>query len=1033
MTRKNARSKTRIAPGFAACIACAAIILLSPHAAHAQTTLHKDGFSNVPAQYIVLDNLDVSKATLNTSNPAFAKANVKNAFGDGLTYPSIVWSIPKDGATSVTSPFSIRFPNAGYDTTDGSRVDLVLSCVRLETKILNNRTAGATNICIIYNCAPIGATNHEGVFLSNVTKSGEGIIYALRQTYDVRIYKTGTTTTTSHPLLCYVTDLDTPDATGSTNSYSGAYAEGINLISGYGSDTYIASNTLIVPENSNMRFHGSDYDEETEKSAVAFTLNAAGGRIAWTAGNAGCATLLFRSYVKQIQASSGTGGAMTASGTNTRIAPGESVTENVGWRTNKTYTITPSTGYKIASIKVDGKAIAITDSAKQTYTFSNVKANHTIAATYAPITYKIAFNGNGATSGSTATMSNLKGNTAYKLTANGFKRTGYTFTEWNTKADGSGTGYANSAQVKNLTTVDGGTVTLYAQWAPNKLTVNYRANGATYDSLAGAEVVNQLLRTTTYNYDGKNLATYGVPNANRGTWCLVKPGHHATENWLVGSATSTTKINADTGYPTIQDFASACGVSLATGNATINLYAEFAPDPIPKRTVIVRIPTEDYERGLSSGYGTPRFIATHTSDSSSVRCLVDFANCSQADGYYRATCTVQAPADATCTLANSTRFSVVDTQVNGNTTVFTLALSGLTGQAANASAVNHVEVADDTAPVALVEQVAEEQVDTEQDNAAQVDTVQDTAEQTIPDQADTEQDESGQTDPVREHGTLERTLASGSIVNDAIPDGVLHIVFSDSPVPEDATPIDLSAQGDGSVFGYYRQADATFVITSGTSGEPILANADCSRMFEGCTELETVDTDNLDLSPARDLSFLFAGCRHLASIDASAWDIREAESTTAMFQACTALEELRVGDRWSLSLDQHESAAFPVAMSDTQVVYQAGETIPVGKSTYTALPSAPEGGTDAQSSNAQDDADQLLAIGESGSLEGPPSWIDGLDTPTAADESPMMPEQSTDQSLWGETPEGPSGDADEANLGSQAAPVSNVQEGCPSR
>ena len=54
--------------------------------------------------------------------------------------------------------------------------------------------------------------------------------------------------------------------------------------------------------------------------------------------------------------------------------------------------------------------------------------------------------------------------TAVKLTGNAFKRTGYQFNGWNTKADGTGTSYTNKEEVKNLAAKEGKTVTLYAQW-----------------------------------------------------------------------------------------------------------------------------------------------------------------------------------------------------------------------------------------------------------------------------------------------------------------------------------------------------------------------------------------------------------------------------------------------------------------------------------------------------------------------------------------------------------------------------------------
>ena len=62
-------------------------------------------------------------------------------------------------------------------------------------------------------------------------------------------------------------------------------------------------------------------------------------------------------------------------------------------------------------------------------------------------------------------MENLEYYTYYTLTANEFTSERYTFASWNTESDGSGTSYEDGAKVRNLTTTDGDTVTLYAQWA----------------------------------------------------------------------------------------------------------------------------------------------------------------------------------------------------------------------------------------------------------------------------------------------------------------------------------------------------------------------------------------------------------------------------------------------------------------------------------------------------------------------------------------------------------------------------------------
>ncbi len=97
--------------------------------------------------------------------------------------------------------------------------------------------------------------------------------------------------------------------------------------------------------------------------------------------------------------------------------------------------------------------------------------------------YTIKFDGNGATDGSTADMA-MTYDTSANLSANAFSKTGYTFTGWNTAANGSGTSYADKASVKNLTAEANGIVTLYAQWKANSYTIAFNGNGSTGGSTA---------------------------------------------------------------------------------------------------------------------------------------------------------------------------------------------------------------------------------------------------------------------------------------------------------------------------------------------------------------------------------------------------------------------------------------------------------------------------------------------------------------------------------------------------------------------
>jgi len=85
-------------------------------------------------------------------------------------------------------------------------------------------------------------------------------------------------------------------------------------------------------------------------------------------------------------------------------------------------------------------------------------------------TYTIHFDANATDAAGTMADEAMTCGTAADLTANAFVRDGYTFAGWNTSADGTGTPYADAASVEDLTTTDGATVTLYAQWKANAVT-----------------------------------------------------------------------------------------------------------------------------------------------------------------------------------------------------------------------------------------------------------------------------------------------------------------------------------------------------------------------------------------------------------------------------------------------------------------------------------------------------------------------------------------------------------------------------------
>ena len=142
-------------------------------------------------------------------------------------------------------------------------------------------------------------------------------------------------------------------------------------------------------------------------------------------------------------------------------------------------------------------------------------------------TYTVNFDANGG-EGAMTSQTLTYGKTSESLKANAFTKPGYTFAGWNTAADGTGTAYTNRQTTPNVTTENGGAVTLYAQWTANSYTVKFDGNGAegtmvdqsfTYDAeqaltangftKTGYTFAGWKLGDTTYE-DGatvKNLAT----------------------------------------------------------------------------------------------------------------------------------------------------------------------------------------------------------------------------------------------------------------------------------------------------------------------------------------------------------------------------------------------------------------------------------------------------------------------------------------------------------------------------------------------
>ena len=136
--------------------------------------------------------------------------------------------------------------------------------------------------------------------------------------------------------------------------------------SGAVSVSYGTSKAFTITPNSGYRVAGVLVDGTSVGAVTTYTFSNV------TANHTIAAS--FAANTNTITASAGTGGSISPSGA-----------VSVSYGTSKTFTITPNSGYRVAGVLVDGTSVG----AVTTYTFNNVTANHTIAASFAANTNTI--------------------------------------------------------------------------------------------------------------------------------------------------------------------------------------------------------------------------------------------------------------------------------------------------------------------------------------------------------------------------------------------------------------------------------------------------------------------------------------------------------------------------------------------------------------------------------------------------------------------------------------------------------------------
>ena len=189
-----------------------------------------------------------------------------------------------------------------------------------------------------------------------------------------------------------------------------------------------------------------------------------------------------------------------------------------------------SEGYIDGTIKISTHELSLIGKSK------DAPAKNTAKLKLAVPTYTVTYDGNGADSGKTTDPTAYATGAKATVKANGYTRNGYTFTGWNTEADGRGDSYKTGDWITMT-----GSVILYAQWTRNSshggddddkyffaiqkvdAQDGHALNGAKFELYQldkNDRIVNRRVVETRQQSSKNGIALFGVDNKNSydGIW-----------------------------------------------------------------------------------------------------------------------------------------------------------------------------------------------------------------------------------------------------------------------------------------------------------------------------------------------------------------------------------------------------------------------------------------------------------------------------------------------------------------------------------
>jgi len=190
-------------------------------------------------------------------------------------------------------------------------------------------------------------------------------------------------------------------------------------------------------------------------------------------------------------------------------------------------------------------------------------------------TYTVTYNVNGGTNGPSNESNNIGESVTISSTVP--TRTGYTFSGWNTIANGSGTSYS-----AGTTYSESENIILYAVWTPNTYTISYNAGigSGTMESTTCSYDKNCTLRTNEFIKDGYTFI--GWSTSSDGTEVVYNNGQTIVYNqtsdmtlyalWEAGTYTISYDSGLGAGGPTSQSKKYGETITLSLDKPTRNNY-----------------------------------------------------------------------------------------------------------------------------------------------------------------------------------------------------------------------------------------------------------------------------------------------------------------------------------------------------------------------------------------------------------------------------------------------------------------------------